>query len=112
MKLLYCPACGSLTELKVGIMKYCTCKGVSGKYCEDMITAVVHEDAIVVGIDNNSFKHWFFRHNFFYCHNRLNDFSALRAIALLARDNNLPIFYSDCQTCFRAISSHGCGRWK
>ena len=39
-----------------GMTRTCYCGHVGGKYLDDNITAVVNEDALVVGIDNNGFS--------------------------------------------------------
>lgn len=55
MKLIYCPHCNDLVRLQLRI-KRCKCRKCCGFYLEDAsTTAVVNKDAIVVGIDNNTF---------------------------------------------------------
>lgn len=57
MKLILCPDCGNITSLiGGGKISKCVCGKHSGKYCEDNITAVVTNGAILVGIDNNSYR--------------------------------------------------------
>jgi len=53
MKLIKCEECGDLVMLILEETRYCSCYNVAGKYLDDRITAVVSEEAIVVGIDNN-----------------------------------------------------------
>jgi hypothetical protein len=56
MKLIFCPECYDLVLLKSGKRRKCGCKACSGKYLDDNLTAVVNKKAVVVGIDNNSFR--------------------------------------------------------
>lgn len=57
MKLIACDKCHDLMMLVGGGMtRTCYCGYVGGKYLDDNVTAVVNEDAIVVGIDNNGFN--------------------------------------------------------
>lgn len=53
---MYCIDCYTLIELKSNYVAYCPCEKCAGKYLNDNLTAVVTEDAIVVGIDNNTFR--------------------------------------------------------
>lgn len=57
MKLLRCPKCEDFFSLinKVGRVKTCSCGETAGKYLEDGIQAVVTENSVVAGIDNNTF---------------------------------------------------------
>jgi hypothetical protein len=57
MKLIYCEKCGWLFQLIRNLTMHCACEDVkAGKYLDDSLTAVVTKNAIVVGIDNNSFR--------------------------------------------------------
>lgn len=57
MKLIYCEECGWLFQLIRKHTLHCVCEDEkAGKYLDNGITAVVTENAIVVGIDNNSFN--------------------------------------------------------
>ena len=56
MKLIKCEECKDLVMLITHTTRHCLCHNVAGKYLDDNITAVVNEEAIVVGIDNNGFN--------------------------------------------------------
>lgn len=58
MKMIYCPKCKYLFEIRHSPAYICLCKEnqCCGKYLNDNLTAVVTENAVVVGIDNNSFR--------------------------------------------------------
>jgi len=58
MKLVYCPKCNYLFELRHKHVFHCLCEENQngGKYLNDGLVAIVTEDAVVVGIDNNSFR--------------------------------------------------------
>jgi hypothetical protein len=56
MKLLFCKNCYDLQKLDLKT-NYCKCGDSSGKYCDDGDFCQISGDyAIVVGIDNNSFR--------------------------------------------------------
>jgi len=56
MKLLFCESCRDTVSMTHGnITRSCKCGKVAGKYLEDKLTAVVTIEAVVFGIDNNSF---------------------------------------------------------
>ena len=78
MKLLWCEKCNDLVMLRIDMVTKCSCEAYAGKYLDDNITAVVNDDAIVVGIDNNSFNNavvsqkqikeeYEERYDFFFC---------------------------------------------
>lgn len=56
MKLIHCRECGDIVLLYPKIVMPCICGKIAGKYLSNGVTAVVSEDAIVVGIDNNGFN--------------------------------------------------------
>lgn len=56
MKLLFCPECRETVVMATGnVVNHCKCKKTAGKYLKDGVTAVITEEAVVFGIDNNSF---------------------------------------------------------
>lgn len=55
MKLIFCPECKDLVQLREGAVRTCTCGSYGGKYLNDHLTAVVNEGALLVGLDNNTF---------------------------------------------------------
>ena len=56
MKLLFCPHCRDTVSMTHdNFTRTCKCGKVAGKYLKDKITAVVTKDAVVFGVDNNSF---------------------------------------------------------
>ena len=61
MKLINCPECNDVIALNEHHVRSCYCGKTAGKYCDDEITAVITENAYVVGIDNNGFRlaKWF-----------------------------------------------------
>jgi len=65
MKLLLCSECGDLVCLRKKFIRLCYCGEVAGKYLDDNLTAVVTENSIVVGIDNNSFGDCLTRYNIY-----------------------------------------------
>ena len=56
MKLISCQECKDMVVLRRKEIRSCHCGNVAGKYLDDGITAVVNNEAIVVGIDNNGFN--------------------------------------------------------
>ncbi len=65
MKLIHCPKCGDFFALptKLGKTKTCRCRGAAGKYLSDGMVAVITENCIVAGIDNNTFSTSVYRYN-------------------------------------------------
>lgn len=56
MKLLFCRECRDVISITHdNITRSCKCGKVAGKYLKDKITAVVTKEAVVFGLDNNSF---------------------------------------------------------
>lgn len=56
MKLLFCRECRDVVSITHdNITRSCKCGKVAGKYLKDKITAVVTKEAVVFGLDNNSF---------------------------------------------------------
>lgn len=56
MKLLFCVHCRDTVCMTTeNETRSCKCKKTGGKYLKDRITAVITEDSVVFGIDNNSF---------------------------------------------------------
>ena len=53
MKLLFCPECGAMFSLRIGITKTCDCGRVSGQY-NDRCQAEVNGKGIAVAIGNGS----------------------------------------------------------
>lgn len=54
MKLLMCKNCGDVFNLDYK-EKYCKCKGVRGKYLDNLNAEYYGDDAIPLGFDNLSF---------------------------------------------------------
>jgi hypothetical protein len=54
MKLLYCPKCHDLFNLRLGNTKSCACGMASGRYLDDGLNAE-YSGGIPVGFDNFSF---------------------------------------------------------
>ena len=55
MKLLMCRSCGDVFSLDYK-EKWCKCKGISGKYLDDLNAEYHGEDAIPLGFANNSIR--------------------------------------------------------
>jgi hypothetical protein len=55
MKLIYCRDCGDVVRLQ-RFVRMCLCGKTAGRYLEDGIHAVISEDAVPIGIDNNSLR--------------------------------------------------------
>ena len=53
MKLLMCKNCGDVFNLDYQ-EKYCKCKGIKGKYLDDLNAEYYGDDAIPLGFANNS----------------------------------------------------------
>jgi len=56
MKLIVCVSCKDMVMLTASGIRTCACGMTAGRYLEDNITAVVTKGAVLVGIDNNSYK--------------------------------------------------------
>jgi hypothetical protein len=57
MKLIHCKDCGDIVLIyPKNIVRSCLCRKVAGKYLSNCVTAIVTENAIVLGIDNNGFN--------------------------------------------------------
>lgn len=54
MKLLLCPSCSSIFNLRINVIQSCFCGKSSGEYV-DNINATYYGKAIPLGFDNNSF---------------------------------------------------------
>lgn len=55
MKLIYCPYCGDMFQLRLKGMRECECGRVKGRYLNNSL-AEVSEDAISVAIGNGAFQ--------------------------------------------------------
>ena len=56
MKLIYCPMCDDVVRLRLAV-KRCKCKGSSGHYHDDGLTATITGFAIPLGFAYLSFHH-------------------------------------------------------
>ena len=58
MKLILCKKCHDFFSLsnKLGKTKYCRCRKSAGKYLSDGVVAVVTDNCVIAGIDNNTFQ--------------------------------------------------------
>lgn len=54
MKLLYCPYCNDVFQLRVGTVRTCECGECKGKYDDNAATAVTNGKGIDVAIGNGS----------------------------------------------------------
>jgi len=65
MKLIYCKDCRDFFNLpnKIGKLKACRCQKSAGKYLSDGLVAVVTDNCVVAGIDNNTFHTSLVRQN-------------------------------------------------
>ena len=55
MKLLFCPDCGDVVQLRSAI-RSCSCKAVEGRYVNDQLVEVTGERAEVLGMDSYSIQ--------------------------------------------------------
>ena len=85
MKLIFCGKCHDMVKL-IDEKRYCKCKSVWGYYVDDL-NAVISNDAIPFGIDNNSFA---------YSYQSLNKFKDLSFKAFFIND--------DCETITRELT--------